>query len=277
MNHLKKHLKKRNDFLLVLIFLLVIACTDPKKEDEFKVRINGSELTEEKFSEHMLKDANKNRYESEALNDFIETELLYLEAHSIGIENNPDYIEITKESNKKLAAAFFLDHYFSNNEIYVSEEGLANYYKEYSNDFLVEDAAFVFNEISFRDETKAILFRNSLIETDWSRSVTAFTNDQDVNFIAADIFRRELQIGDDRLMKIIQNLNIGEISIILEFGYKDYRVYQLLWKYSAGDLPELKHIRKDITAHYKYYMKKAAYNSLIKELYSKYNVEFPND
>ena len=127
---------------------------------------------------------------------------------------------------------------------------MTEFYNDNKSTYSLNDEAIVYNEVVFNDESKAILFRNTLLESDWNRTMNVFRGDSSISFVDENRFRFLTELTSPKLIKILQVLNDGEVSIILEDPAGSYMILQVIHKLGIDEIPELKFIKEKVVDDY---------------------------
>ena len=268
----RKYRKSKSIFLAILLVLL-LSCKEEKEPPKIIVaKVGNSVLTVEKLDSLLTFSENKNKYREEVIRDWIDAEVLFLEAEQEGITQDDYFLDLVENSNKKLAGSLYLDKFISEQNFEVSENELLEYFSNNSNDFKVPVQAYVYNHAVFKDENKAILFRSTLIESDWNKAVNVFSGDETIIFSTSNNFRYVHEINSEKVKIVLDNLELGETSIIFEIIPGRFNIVQLIARYEKGDIPDFDFVKNNVKQHYLNTQKTKSYEELLQNLYSKYDV-----
>lgn len=267
-------LLKQSKYYFAAALLFSVSCSDFDRNPDSKIvaRVNRVDLTEAEVNEALRSEKYNGSFRKEYIKNWIEKEILYKEAAENNVEDK-EFEKIIEESKKELAVSFFLDKYFRENPVKYSEKDLQDFYNDNKSTYAINDDALVYNEVVFNDESKAILFRNTLLDSDWNRTMNVFRGDSSIKFSDENRFRFFSDLNSRKLLKILQVLNDGEVSIIFEESPGSFLILQVVHRLSDDEIPDLKYIRDQVVEDFLTLQKKALYNKLIISLYSKYNVE----
>lgn len=275
-NMFSKHrLIKLISFLILLT--LMPACEAEKKEDTIIVSVGNSSLTKSELDNYLgVYKLNKDHRE-EFVRRWIERELLYNEALKQGIPNSEFYRLSAEVSNKELAASFFIKDYFESNSSAVISNNVEKYFNSNREQFKLNEEAVIINYASFSDIDDAIGFRTDIFKQGWVKSTDSSEqkNNHYSNEVNKLFLRRELPT--ERVVRIIDNLLPGEISIVFESEPNIYTVVQLVEFLAQDSTPELAYIEEEVIERYSMMERKRLYNQFVKDLYSKYNIEINRD
>jgi hypothetical protein len=268
------HLKEIKYLLILLTALVFIKCKDFNDDPDNKIvaRVNRVALTEAEVNSALKTRKNNGTFQKEYIKNWVEKEILYKEAEENHVDS-PEFEKILEESKKELTIAFFLNKYFHENHIKFNERELLDFYNENKDLYKLNTEAIAFNEIRFSDESKAILFRNTLLDSDWNKAMNVFRGDSSIISFTENRFDYYPVIKSLKLVKILKALNDGEVSIILEENPEVYLITQVINKFGKDQISEHEQIKKQVAEAFETLQKKRLYNQLMISLYSKYNVE----
>jgi len=260
-----------------LIFLFVIpifffGCKKEEIPETIIAKVGERFLTEKQLDSLLTFTKNKNKYREEVIRDWVDSEVLYLEAQKADILIDEDYMQLADESSKMLANAFLIKKYLSENVTKADESALLEYYNNHKSELSITSKAFVYNHAVFNDEAKAILFRETLLGSDWSKAVNVFSGDPSIVDLNNEKFVFEYDVPNKTIHIIISNLLEGETSIIFLAEKNTFDVIQLIKIYEALTTPDFIHIKKKVEDRYLIIEKSRLYDNLMSQLYSKYDV-----
>lgn len=260
-----------------LIFLFVIpifffGCKQEEIPETIIAKVGERFLTEKQLDSLLTFTKNKNKYREEVIRDWVDSEVLYLEAQKADILIDEDYMQLADESSKMLANAFLIKKYLSENVTKADESALLEYYNNHKSELSITSKAFVYNHAAFNDEAKAILFRETLLGSDWSKAANVFSGDPSIVDLINENFVFEYDVPNKTIHIIISNLLEGETSIIFLAEKNTFDVIQLIKIYEALTTPDFIHIKKKVEDRYLIIEKSRLYDNLMSQLYSKYDV-----
>jgi len=275
---LKRLLNNKNIYLaFCLVFVLTFcSCGNKKTKTDYIARVEDSYFTRQDFAAAFDTSKTAVSFKKEFLRNWVDRELLYKEAVKEDIEKDEDFQRLLTESKKELAKSFLIKKLLDSENFTVEVKELQQFYDDNKNDFKLFYDAYLINIIKFKDEDKAILFRNSAMETDWNKAALAFLNDpakagQDNNKL---FYVHQFQSAD--ILNIVRELSAGEISIVINSGSDEFSVVQLINKFSANDIPPLESVKVEAEKRLIAKKKQEFLQNYMKELYSKYDIEIRN-
>jgi hypothetical protein len=273
MMSLKKHLNINNCFGLLVCALVTFGCSKQEKQESYIAKVDNAVLTEAQLQNALTQDENKGKPRAEFINDWIETEILYKQAEKEGILKDEKYISLLERSKKHLAAALFIQKVIDESKIEVSEEEMNNYFEANKNDFKLIDDAFRINIIYFSDFDKAVFFRQALMESDWNKTLNNYSNEKTISGSETSKLIYIHQIQPVALLRIITNLQPGEVSIVLEIEPMKFAVVQLIERLDKNSIPQVEYVKNEIVSRISMLKKKELVRNYIDKLITDHNFE----
>ncbi|WKZ68476.1 MAG: peptidylprolyl isomerase [Melioribacteraceae bacterium] len=272
-NYIMTGYQKHIVISLILIFILaVFGCKEKEIPPTIVAKVGDRVLTEENLDSLLLFTNNKNKYKEEVVRDWVDSEILQLESREKGIFATQEYLELVNESNKRIAIALYLRQLLNEQENNMDEVVLRNYYEQNKDELYISNKAFVFNRASFSDETKAIQFRSTLIESDWNKTVNVFSGDKSIVEFTTEKFSYDYQIISNQVRIVLNNLEESETSIIFETQPGNFNIVQLIRVFDPNSIPDYEYIKDYVKQRYFAMINSQKYDELIQDLYSKYDV-----
>ncbi len=265
-----------NVFITFLAAALLIGCGKEKKKIDYIARVNDSYLTKEDYAKLVETSPNKNFYKAEIIRNWINRELLYQEAKNEGIDKTDEFKKTIEESRKDLAIAKLLENHYNDADFSVNQKDAEKYFETRKNEFKIGDDYYLFNFISFTNEDKAVHFRTTVLESNWNKALIAFKGDPSINDEEANRFLPEHEIEPAALLRLIQELNQDEVSIVLPDRQNKYLVVQLLQKFEKGVVPPYNLIRKNVEKRFAADKREDIIKNYINDLYSQNEIDVKN-
>lgn len=259
-------------FYLIFAFLLP-GCSKEVKQDKYVAKVNDALLTEEFLDSALTNYRNQHKYRAEFINDWIENEVLYQEAVKEGITKEHEFNSIIEQSKKELATALFIQRLIAENKIDPSEEEIRSYFAEKKEDFKLIDDVYKLNLIKFNNFDKAIQFRNRLIETRWENALNAFRNEQSIIDSKSNVYFYKYQLQPLLLLRLVDNLQPLEVSVIFETEQMSFAVVQLLEKIEKDSDPPFEFVKEEAQMKLIILKKKEFIRNYINKLVSNHNLE----
>jgi len=248
MMNLVKHLSSNNlyIFLIVTFTLTQFGCSKEEKPSKYIAKVNKSVLTEEDVKSALLEDRNKGIYREEYINNWIRTEILYQEAVDKGLLNDNEFKSLLDRNKKELASALLIKKLVDEEKIEPTDDEIKEYFDNNKNDFKLVDDAYRINEIEFDNFNNAVEFRNSLLETEWTRALNQYRSSQSIIELLPQKLLLKYQIQPITLLRVITTLDINEVSVVLETEPMKFTVVQLLEKFSKDLIPPLDMVKNEV-------------------------------
>ena len=274
---MKKYLKRNNClFLILFIPFFITGCTKEPEKKEYVARVNDKYLTQEELNNMLLAPDNKNFYKNEIIRNWINKELLYQKAVKEGITKENEYARLMQDSKKELAVTLLLNKIYTEEKEKIDNNQVEEFYNQNKNDFRSFYDAYIINMISFNNQDKAISFRSTLLETDWTQAINVFKGDSSITNLLTNKIYYDYELQPASLSRIVKELNLNEISIIFSNQRNDYSIVQLVKKFPKDSLLPLEYVRSDVRDRLIANKKDELIRNYIKELYSKNDIEVKN-
>lgn len=275
-----KYLKKftiKNYYLIALFMPFILSCEKEKVAEDYVAKVNDVILSENELEDALDSKFHDKKYKDEYIRQWVETELLYQEAVENDITDEPEYKSVLEQSRKQLAVSFLLKEYYKDWEADYGVKELKSYFNKYINDFKIFDDAYVLNIADFNDESRAILFRYTLIESDWNSALSVFHNDESILDTKSNQLYYRYQIRPIMLYRAIKNLLPSETSIVLQTEPGIFTVVQLVTSLEKNSFPNYEYVEGLVKERYEVTLKTELYRNFIEELFVKHNVKFKKD
>lgn len=267
-----KKLSKNSYLIFFLITSIFIGCSKEEKNEKSIAKVNDAVLTEDMLISLMNDSLNKAKLREEVINQWIEDEVLFQEAEKKGITNEKEFKKILEASKRKLAISFLIQKYLEENEIQIKEEELKKYYDENKNDFLLNDELYYLKIAKFNDYDLAIDFRKKLVETNWKIATNYINTKTNTYQITEDfIFKKDLQ--PIQVVRIVNALEVNDITSVIDIGDNEYLIINLLNKYSDNTIPPFEVARDEVKEKLTIIKKKELVHNYLNELLSEHNLE----
>ena len=246
-----KHLNKKTTYYFLIISLfLSYGCTKKKEQEKYVAKVNNAYLTESELKSVIDSNNVQTLTKNEIIRNWVTDELLYQEAVKEGITKQKDYKQLIKNSQRKIAGALLLKKNLSSDKLNITDDKLENFYFANKNNFRLFNNATLLNRISFKEEDKAILFRNTVIKSDWDKAVHLFRNDSTVIDNKTGLLLYDYQIQPKLLLRVIKGLNKNEVSLVLHYIENTYTVAQVKERFKKGVTPPFPLIKEKVTEMY---------------------------
>jgi hypothetical protein len=262
----------RNKLFLFFLLLSIIFFSCGKKETkkEYIARVNDTYLLKEDLSNGADTDL---AVKSDYIRNWINTEVLYQEGMANGIGKEDEFNNLYEKTKRELIKTLWIKKYLEAQKFNYTQKDLEDFYNKNKETFRIYSELFYINQATFRNEDKAITFRNILVGSNWSNASRIFLKDPSVIDIKSNELLYAYKIFYGSLYRMLQELDKNETSIILKISENQYTVIQMLDKFNKDDIPPFNIIMKDVEKRYLEAKKKDFLDKHIKDLYSKYEIE----
>lgn len=273
MKSFKKLLNKNNILFGFLTAVFFLSCSEEKPKAGYLARVNDTYLSAEEFENLSKSSSLKGKFREEIIRQWIEKELLYQEAKSEGITDETEFKRIIENSRKELATSFLLKKIIDEASLNFETEDLKKFYENSKKLFTARQKTFLINKVEFEEEDQAIQFRTTAVESDWYKSINAFSGDSVFLSSVVNSLFTESDFFSARSLRLVNGLAANEISIVFENENNHYEVLQLLQSYEAGDLMPFEAVRNLVEAEYLAVKKEEIIDAYLKDLYSNNEIE----
>ena len=233
-------------------------------------------MTKDEYTKLVDASSNKNFYKAEIIRNWINRELLYQEAKSEGIEKTEEFKKTIEESRKDLAIAKLLENHYNDTELNIDQKDVEEYFEAHKDEFKTGDVYYLINFISFTNEDQAVQFRTTVLESNWNKALIAFKGDPSVFNKETDWFLPIHKIEPVTLLRLINELNQDEVSIVLFDDQNKYNVVQLIQKFEKGVIPPFNLISKNVENRFITDKKEDIIKDYIRDLYKKNEIDVKN-
>lgn len=247
-------------------------CSRESEKKEYIARVNDSYLHKEELND-LDSILNNSFSRNEIIKNWIDKELLYQEAVKKGVTDTEEFNRILNNSKRQLAVTLLLDQFLTENVEKPSNSELLDYYNNHKNDFVTRSTNYVLNSASFTNESSAIRFRSKLIDKNWENAIESFIDDSTMIQHTAMNVLSAVEIYPVKLLNLIEELNPGEVSIVLEEQKTKYSVVQLIDVLREGTIPPLDFIPDEVEARYIASKREEVLREYLKVLYSDNKIE----
>ncbi len=264
-----------NKLLAVIIPAAVIFNGCGKEEDrtEFVAKVNDTYLTSDELNSIIESDNAGNFYTGEVIRNWINRELLYQEALRQGIIDNNEFKKLIEMSQKELAAAMLLNKVVEKEKFSAELKEAQEYYEKAKDEFKLTSDAFLVNIINFSDEDKAVRFRTTVLESDWNKALNVYKSEQALMDEETSKLFYDYEIHPVALLRLVNELQQQEISIVVSSKPGTFTVVQLIDKYLKGSIPPFELVKDRVSRRLIAIKREAFINNYLKELYAKSDIE----
>jgi hypothetical protein len=268
------HTKISRSFFSVIVVLFLFSCKGEKVDEEIYIAEVGNEkLSQTELDNELGSNANISKYKEEYVRDWVETELLYQISHEDKLLDYHNFERVLKYSKKELAASIAIQSFLIQNPVEYSEKDIKNYYEKNKNDYSFSHNAYILNYTIFNDESKAINFRNSVINEGWQNSLSIFKNDSSlVNNWENKLFKLT-EIQSPKITRVLQKLNKNEISLVIKTELNNFVVVQQIDEITKNSIPAYQYVKENVKASFLISKQKEQIRNYLDSLISNKNVK----
>ena len=266
-------LLKTNNIIVVLISAaaLLTGCGKETQRKNFIAKVNNSYLLKEDLQTIIDSAPGSNQFRSEIIRNWVDRECLYQQAVKEGILNGKEYQKIIEDSKRELAAAMMLKKFYKEEVSNVDDKKLSTYFASHYELFRLNNVGYLLNRMDFSNENKAIQFRTTVLESSWNKASNVFK--KEAFRITLGVMFNGLEIHPAGLLRIVEELDPMEISIVVNTGENDFSVVQLIEKYPKESIPPLDVIKNKVLAMYISDKKEMQFKEYLEGLYSQNDIE----
>ncbi len=265
-----------NQINIISIFLAVVllsGCSKEKPEQNYLAKVDDSYLTDDELAKDIDTTNLQQSRKAEYIRNWVETEVLFKEALDKDIQDDDNFLRVTDKAKKELAKSFLIKKLIEEHPVEFKPQDLIDYYNSRKSTFKLFYETYLFNSIIFDDEDKAILFRATLMESDWNRTTNVFRGDASIKNEQAGLLLYGYQVQPYTLLQVIQELLPDEVSVVLNLEPNRYTVVQLIKKYYKDEIPEFEIIKGTVEERFLAFRRQELLKEYLNALYTKYKVE----
>lgn len=262
--------------IVFVLIILLIGCSKQQEGKKYLARVGDKVLTKNEFEEFLKYSGSSKSNRTELVRRWIEDEILYQESVENELTENDNFRFLSGMNEKKLAGALLIKKFFDERELIISDSELVGYFEDNKNDFRFYDDLFTYNLAAFSDENSAIKFRQKLVGEKIKWSDNFDENEECIDYKLNKLSAKH-DIYPVQILRSLNKLLPGEISIVIKTEPERYNIVQLLYKIEKGGIPDFHSVKDLVKLRLKTIRQKEMYNEYYKYLYSKYNVEINKD
>ena len=265
--------------LIFILAVILFGCEKEREElpDPVIATVGNSSLLKSELDSSIGASNLKPEHREEFIRRWIEREMLYKEAIDNGIRQTSEFKLTVENSKKELAVAIYLNKFFSDRAVEVSNEELKKFYNSHTQDFILSESGFVINFANFSNIKSAVDFRTELFDSDEKFSRNYISRIDSINSFEINKLYLMSELPSAKFVRVLNNLLPGEISIVFESEPNIFTVVQLIDVIEERNVPDYEFIEPLVEERYQMIKRKQIYSDFIKELYSKYNVGINRD
>lgn len=263
-------------FLAVCV--LCAGCSRPLGKKAVVARVENSELTEADLNVVRSSGGDPLMPPREYINDWIVTELLFLEASRRGYADTEELQRQLEAVRKRLAVAALLEkEIYSGDSAAVTDEEVAERFRSSAQDFALHEDVVNASYATFNDRDVANTFRSAVLRgVPWHDAVWQMGNDTTdrshlLRTAEHQYFTRST-LYPEELWKVARTLGEGEVSFVIKTA-GGYSVLMLHGIKHQGEVPDLDYVRNDIRERLLIEERRRRYEQLVATLRAQHAVE----
>ena len=258
---------------LTLVLLFLLSCEEKKQSQEYVAKVGNTILTEEGLENYLSEDKNTKKFKNEFVRQWVDEELLYLEAENKEFTKSKKYLSLIDAAKKQIAGSLLLEKYFEENFSKPSDNTLSLFYDKIKESLTLTDDGYVLNMFDFNNEQSASEFRNLAVQNDWNNAKYDFENDSSVVSSSSNEFLYGYRLSPLDLSRTVKALNPGEISLVVQKEPSLFTVVQLIKIIDKNTVPDFNLVKDEVEEIYYFEKRKELFQKYLDQLYSKYKVE----
>lgn len=258
--------------------LLPAGCSKPVGKKAVVARVDNAELTEADLNVVRASGADPLMPPREYINDWVVTELLYLEAAKRGLADSDELKRQLESVRKRLAVAALLQkEIYSGDSASVTDDAIAERFRSFAEDFALREDVVNASYATFNDRDVANAFRSEVLRgLQWHDAVTRMESDSvhrsHLLRTADHQYFTRATLYPEELWKLARTLGKEEVSFVIKTA-GGYSVLKLHWLKRQGEVPDLDYVRNDIRDRLLIEQRRARYEQLIATLRARHAVE----
>jgi len=263
---------------LLAALLLPFGCSKPVGKKAVVARVDNAELTEADLNVVRASGADPLMPPREYINDWVVTELLYLEATRRGLADSDELKQQLEAVHKRLAVAALLQkEIYSGDSVSVTDEAIAERFRSFADDFALREDVLNASYATFSDRDVANGFRSEVLRgVQWHEAVLQVESDSvrrsHLLRTADHQYFTHATLYPEELWKLARTLGKEEVSFVIKTA-GGYSVLKLHGLKRQGEVPDLDYVRNDIRDRLLIEQRRARYEQLIATLRARHAVE----
>lgn len=272
---LEKRLKKIsiNLYMTILILAVLTACEEKKVSPNIVAKVDNKVLTETELKKDLSEKINKKKFREEFIRQWIEQEVMFLEASKQRLLTDSSYNRIIEKSKIELAAALLEQNFFKKNKINYTINDLKRFFLKRKDNYRLNDAAYLLNAAEFNNEDNAVNFRFLAMDSNWKNAFKIYGSEKSITKKIDNKLLFEYQVQPKKLLRVVKSLDIGETSIVFQTEPNKFAVVQLLKKLKRNEIPPFNFVKNQVKERYLLLKARLMFKRYLNNLYKSYNVQ----
>jgi len=268
-------------FACLCCFVFSAGCSNAQQEGKVIAEVNGNKLTYEFLLDQFPQEYRSsitNVQLTNAIETWIETELLYQEALKHNIDKDRLVNSLIEQKRKEIIAIHFVENTVSV-EKNISDEEVNSIYQIQKDRFSINEELFRLSHIVLASKNAAEAVYTRLQKgDDFAALAIDYSEDEETRQKGGDIGLLPLSAFEKDMAETIDQTAIGEFTppIKSQSGY--YHIFILKDKKAAGEILPLEEIREDIIQTIVAEKRQEKYGNLLDSLKASANIKrYPLD
>jgi peptidyl-prolyl cis-trans isomerase C len=255
---------------------MLLSCSKQPSQGSFVARVDQEFLTEQELASSLDTLRPSGEQEREVITQWVDNELLYLEARRRGLEKSDELRREIEAATRKLVIGRLLDQELYREEN-VSEDEIVTLYNGGGEALRLHEDVVNASYALFSDRDEANSFRGRLVRgMPWNVALEELQRDSLLRSHLLQIATRQYftqsNLYPPELWRLARNLGKDEVS----FAAKTDAGYYIFVGHSVkkqGELPDLDYIRDELRNRILIEHRRLRYEKLLSELRAKHAVE----
>ncbi len=263
---------------IIISALLLAGCSKPVGKKAVVARVENAELTEADLNVVRSSGGDPLMRPREYINDWVVTELLYLEASRRGFADSDEMKQQLDAVRKRLAVAALLQkEIYSGDSSSVTDDAIAERFRSSADDFALREDVVNASYATFNDRDVANAFRSELLRgLQWHDAVWEVESDSASRShllrTADHQYFTRATLYPEELWKLARSLGNEEVSFVIKTA-GGYSVLKLHGLKRQGEIPDLDYVQSDIHDRLLIEQRRSRYEQLIATLRARHTVE----
>jgi hypothetical protein len=280
--------ERSGHFVALLLLGVIVAplwlftgCKKPVGKKAIVARVENAELTEADLNVVRSSGGDPLMPPREYINDWIVTELLYLEASRRGLADSDELKRQLEAVRKRLAVAALLQKEVYGDSSGVTDDAIAERFRSSADDFALHEDVVNASYATFNDRNVANGFRTEVLrglqwhEAAWRVESDSVRRSHLLRTADHQYFTRAT-LYPEELWKLAQTLGKEEVSFVIKTA-GGYSVLKLHGLKRQGEVPDLDYVRNDIRDRLLIERRRSRYEQLVATLRARHAVEIHLD
>ena len=267
----------RGGAIIAAIALLCFSCGQEPKRTVI-ARVGDAELTLEVARSHIDSSRGSADFQlREYAAAWCTTELLYQEAHRLGIDASPEFVNQLADTRRQLVNEHYLATLFSADTAEIPQDTLTAFFKTHEKEFLVRENMIKLHGMICANREQASNFAANVVQRgSWGNAARAVLADS--TLVAGSFMELPAQYYSQQtlyppeLWKVASSLGVNEVSFPVKVGEK-YYVLQMITAAQQGRPADIEIVQDEVRQRIVMERRRKQYADLLGTLRSRRAVE----